>query len=158
MVAEQPAAYYFDSSALVKRYAAEAGTDWITALCTSENSVQAIASIGLVEIAAALSSKQRSGFLTSEDCDRLLAELVQDAQDSYLLISIDEVIIHRAITLTRRHKLRGYDAVHLACALALQQILLSGEELPLTIVTADHDLLKAAAAEGLATENPDDHS
>lgn len=158
MVAAQPAAYYFDSSALIKRYALETGTDWITTLCANENDIRAIANIGLVEIAAALSSKQRGGFLTSEECDRLLVELAHDTQDDYLLIAVDDAIVHRAITLTRRHKLRGYDAVHLACALALQQILASSEGPPLILVVADHDLLKAAAAEGLVTENPDDHS
>jgi predicted nucleic acid-binding protein len=157
VVNEQSAAYYLDSSALVKRYVIETGTIWIRALCAGEEQVQAVANIGLVEIAAALSGKQRGGFLTSQDCDQLLAELVQDTQEGYLLISVDEVIIHRAIALTRQHKLRGYDAVHLACALALQQILAASEGPTLIFVAADGDLLKAAAAEGLATDNPDDH-
>jgi predicted nucleic acid-binding protein len=160
-VNEQSAAssvvYYFDSSALVKRYAIEIGTDWIKALCAEERNAQAIASIGLVEIVAALAGKQRGGFLTLDECDQLLAELVQDVQVGYLLIAVDRVVIDQAIALTRRHKLRGYDAVHLACALTLQQILAAGEGSPLTFIAADDDLLAAAAAEGFSTDNPNDH-
>jgi predicted nucleic acid-binding protein len=153
----QSVVYYFDSSALVKRYADETGTEWIRMLCGEEGNTQAIANIGLVEIAAALAGKQRGGFLTLEEYDQLLAELVQDTQDGLLLIAVNEAIIDRAIALIRQHKLRGYDAVHLACALALQQILVTSEETTLTFIAADSDLLIAAAAEGLAIDNPNDH-
>ena len=59
-----------------------------------------------------------------------------------------------AIELTAHHRLRGYDAVHLACALHLNRELLANELPPLTFVAADDDLLKAAQDEGLETENP----
>lgn len=49
-----------------------------------------------------------------------------------------------------------YDAVHLACALALNEPLVDSGQPPLIFVAADEDLL-AAAAEGLATDNPNDH-
>jgi predicted nucleic acid-binding protein len=159
-VSKQPAApsavYYFDSSALVKRYALETGTDWIKRLCEKEGNVQAIAHIGLVELAAALASKQRGGFLSLDEYDQLLAELVQDTQADYLLIAIDKVVIDYAIALTRRHKLRGYDAIHLTYALALQQILAAEGWPALTFVAADNDLLTAASAEGLSTDNLND--
>lgn len=119
--------YYFDSSALVERYVVETGTDWVRTLCAEGDNVHAIAHIGLVEIAAALAGKQRGGFLTLNEYDQLLAELLQDTQIDYLLIAVDEAVIDQAVALTRQYKLRGYDAVHLACALALQQVLAAGE-------------------------------
>ena len=148
------AVYYFDSSALVKRYALEPGTAWVRGLCEQGDNVQAIAHIGLVELSAALSGKQRGGFLTLDECEQLLTELVQDTQSDYLLIAIDENVIDSAFSLTRRHKLRGYDAVHLACALALQRILTAEGWPELIFVAADNDLLAAASAEGLVTDNP----
>ena len=63
----------------------------------------------------------------------------------------------RAIQLTRRRKLRGYAAVHLACALTLNDPLIESGLSPLTFVSADDDLLAAAVAEGLDTDNPHDH-
>jgi len=148
------AVYYFDSSALVKRYAVENGTDWVISLCARDDIARAVSHIGLVEIAAALASKRRGGFLTQDDYDQLLAELVQDAQSDYSLIAVNKVIVDQAIELTRRHKLRGYDAVHLASALMLRSHLSAHNWPPPIFVSADNDLLAAAVAEGLATENP----
>ena len=69
-------------------------------------------------------------------------------------VAAGPVIIDSAIQFTRRQKLRGYDAIHLACALALNQPLAENDLPALTFVAADGDLLAAAAAEGLATDNP----
>jgi len=54
--------------------------------------------------------------------------------------------------------LRGCDAIHLAAAVAVNWELLSKQLPPLTFVAADEDLLKAAEAEGLPTENPNLYS
>ena len=63
----------------------------------------------------------------------------------------------RAIELTRRQKLRGYDAVHLACALFLQETLLSHHLSGLVLLSADQELSAAARAEGLITDDPNEH-
>lgn len=48
----------------------------------------------------------------------------------------------------------AYDAIHLACALHLNRALLDNKLPPLTLITADDDLLIAAQTEGLLTDNP----
>jgi len=54
--------YYLDSSALVKRYVAETGTDWIGRLCAVEagNTLYTARMTG-AEIAAALFRRAREG-------------------------------------------------------------------------------------------------
>ena len=151
--------YYADSSAIVKRYVNEIGSSWIQSLCdpTSGN-VIALAHVGLVEIAAALSMKTRQGFLPAPTRDGLLRDLQRDGRDQYWLIDVDQEMVIRAIELTRRQKLRGYDAVHMACALFLQETLLR-HDLPAPILlSADHDLLAAAQAEGFLTDDPNTHA
>lgn len=66
-------------------------------------------------------------------------------------------MVDEAIGLTGRHRLRGYDAIHLACALRLQRALVELGPTPLTLVSADEDLLAAARGEGLSVENPNLH-
>ncbi len=44
-------------------------------------------------------------------------DLTDDARDEYVSVTVDRSIVNDAIELTARHRLRGYDAVHLACAL-----------------------------------------
>ena len=152
-------ACYLDASALVKRYVAEIGTPWVTALCADEESTAlGIANIGIVEVAAAFAAKRRGGFVTTEEYDGLLGDLLRDAGERYRLVPVGPALISSAIRLTRQHRLRGYDAIHLACALSLNATLVAGNAAALTFVAADANLLAAAQAEGLATDNPDEHA
>ena len=151
--------YYADSSAIVKRYVAETGTSWIRDLCDpAAGHVIALAHIGLVEIAAALAMKTRQGLLPAPIRDGLLRDLQRDGRDQYWLIDVDQETVVRAIELTRRQKLRGYDAVHLACAIFLQETLLRHDLPAPVLISADLELLAAAQSEGLAVENPNTHA
>ncbi|MEA3346308.1 MAG: type II toxin-antitoxin system VapC family toxin [Chloroflexota bacterium] len=62
--------------------------------------------------------------------------------------------ILRIVELTQDHRLRGYDAVQLATALVTNAELVAQEYLPLIFIAGDEDLLAAAEAEYLSTENP----
>jgi predicted nucleic acid-binding protein len=147
--------FYADSSALVKRYAIETGSVWIQGLCDpTAGHVIALAHIGLVEIAAALAVKTKQGVLPSPVLDGLLRDLQRDGRDLYWLIDIDQEIIVRAIEMTRRHKLRGYDATHLACALFLHETLVHNGLPAPVLLSADQELLAAAKAEGWRSTIP----
>ena len=58
------------------------------------------------------------------------------------------------MSLTQRHRLRGYDAVQLASALTANRTLTGAGLAVLTFVAADNDLLVAAQSEGMVAENP----
>ncbi|MBT3270182.1 type II toxin-antitoxin system VapC family toxin [Candidatus Poribacteria bacterium] len=59
-----------------------------------------------------------------------------------------------AMSLARRHGLRGYDAVHLAACLEVNAIHIDEGADPVTLVSSDDELNAAAEAEGLAVLNP----
>jgi predicted nucleic acid-binding protein len=153
-LATQAVTSYLDSSALVKRYLAEAGTPWVQMWCADPIQTVAVAEIGLVEVAAAFAGKLRGAHITSAQYDGARADLAADARDEYVLVTINRAVVDEAIELTAKYRLRGYDAVHLACALTLQRALAAYKLQPLAFISADDDLLQAAAAEGLATDNP----
>lgn len=148
--------YYADSSALLKRCAEETGSERVQTLC-EPGAAHVIAQIGLVEIAAAIGMKHRRGDLSESDRDDLLHDVQYDGRTLYWLVDVDLDIITRAIELTRRQKLRGYDAVHLACALFVKEMMPSRGLPEPVLLCADHDLLEAAQNEGLLTENPNAH-
>ncbi len=148
---------YFDSSALVYRYLVEAGTAWVQAWCDSSTQTVAVAEIALVEIAAAFAAKLRGEFITQAAYYDARADLATDSRDEYALVAISRAVVDEAIELTARHRLRGYDAVHLACALHLNHALIVHHLPPLLFVSADSDLLGAAAAENLPTDNPNNY-
>ena len=145
---------YFDSSALVKRYFTEDGSDWVQNRCNDPTRTIVFADIGRVEIAAAFASKLRGNFITQNEYQKVKLDLANDCKQQYFLILVDAQRIDEAIELTTRQKLRGYDAVHLACALYFNQILLQNDLSSLVLVTADQELLQATQAEGLMTINP----
>lgn len=148
------ASYYFDTSALVKRYTQEEGAGWVRSITASEaGNAVLIANIGMVEVAA-LARIKREGRITEQKQTDYLQLFLKDVDEQYKVVSLNSRIIRQAIDLTQQHKLRGYDAVHLATALLFNDALLA-EELPsLVFVAADEDLLAAAEAEGLETINP----
>jgi len=149
--------FYLDSSALVKRYAVETGTDWVRSLCAQPENIVAVALVGMVEVTAAVAGKLRSGRLDQATADVILDSLKADAIDQYSLLDVDQYAVNEAMELALRRRLRGYDAVHLASALRLNRSLVAIQSPPLTLVAADNDLLDAAQAEGLQTENPNLH-
>lgn len=148
---------YFDSSALVKRYFTESGTVWVQTWCDDPNRTIAIAEVGLVEIAAAFAGKLRGGFIAPTAYKNARADLTADAQNEYVLVTVDRLIVNEAIELTSRYRLRGYDAIHLACALRLNQTLMTHQLPSIIFISADTDLLAAVTAEGLPTDNPNHH-
>ncbi len=144
---------------MVKRYVIEAGSSWVEDICDPKTgNVITVVQIGLVEVAAAFASKHRDNFVTQDQYERALVDLIHDAQDQYSLVGIDQRIVDPAIELTHRQKLRGYDAVQLACGCVLNRALLDEDLPPLIFASADNDLLTAARSEGLSTANPADYA
>lgn len=155
--AGQAVTSYLDSSALVKRYLVETGTPWVQTWCADPIQTVAVGEIGLVEIAAAFAGKLRGAHITPAQYHSARADLAADARDEYVLVTINRAVVDEAIELTAKYRLRGYDAVHLACALTLNRALAAYHLPSLVFVSADDDLLKAATAEGLSADDPNRH-
>ena len=148
--------YYLDASALVKRYADEAGSAWIRQITDREaGHTILLAEITLAEVAVALAAKRRApGGITQEQRDRALSRFLQDCDEHFLLLPADRLVIDRAVALTRNYRLRGYDAVQLAAALVSSDTLQEQNLSAPIFVASDTDLLSAATAESLPVENP----
>ena len=149
---------YFDSSALVKRYFIETGSMWVQNRYNDPEQIIALSDIGRVEIAAVFASKLRQKTVSQTNYQKALKKLAADTQQRYQILPLTSQLIDEAIILTAHHKLRGYDAVHLACALFLNQALRTHNLKPVIFISADNDLLEAAQAEGLAINNPNLYS
>jgi predicted nucleic acid-binding protein len=152
------AVYFFDSSALVKRYAQETGSEWILALTepAAGHSLY-IARITAVEVVSALTRRQRGGSVSETDASTAMADFRHDLSHQYRVIEITPTVITRAMQLAETHGLRGYDAVQLAAALMVQKMRETLGLSALELVSADGDLNNAAATEDLTVDNPNSH-
>lgn len=140
---------YLDSSALVKRYVVETG---------SQEVVQAIAQADIAgtvvitraEVAAAFAKAVRMKALTQDEAQTCIEQFRRD-WPHLVRARVTEATVARADQLAWQYQLRGYDAVHLAAALLWQDAL----GVMVTMATFDLKLWQAAARAGVLTYPPD---
>jgi uncharacterized protein len=146
------AVYFLDTSALVKLYVQEAGSDRLYLLTEAGDNSIVLSSLAQVEFRSAIRKRERMRETAPLLAKKAIELFERHLETDYVTRSIDAAILDRAKALVDRHGLRAYDAVQLASCLALEQIL---AELPI-LVCGDLDLLRAAVVEGLDVLNPTD--
>jgi predicted nucleic acid-binding protein len=147
------AAYYFDTSTVLKRYVLETGTAWVQALAApAARHSLFIVRITQAETVAAITRRERGGTITAPDAATALADFQIDFASQYRIVEVSAGLVAQAATLARRHGLRGYDAVQLAAVLEVH-----ATDPSLTLISADTELNTAALAEGLAVDDPNRH-
>lgn len=70
------------------------------------------------EARAAVAAAERAGRIDGE-MQRLAVDELDALYGQLRIVGVDEPLARHAGELAQRHALRGYDAVHLACALAV---------------------------------------
>src|SRR6266446_5631640 len=106
------AIYFFDSSALVKRYALEDDRKWVQDVTdpVAANPIY-IARIAGAETIAAFMKKVRETKMPPSDAARFISDFRLDFASQYQIIEITAPVVARAMGLIESHKLRGYDGV-----------------------------------------------
>lgn len=149
---------YWDSSALIKRYIQETGSDWVrTLMSPNTDHVWLTARITMVEFHSALARRRREGTVPTADCDVACQAFDAHSVTEYDFVELHLEVVQLAQHLLNHHPLRAYDAVQLASALFANRVLVTQHLPALTFVSADERLTLVAEAEGLATDNPNLH-
>jgi predicted nucleic acid-binding protein len=148
------AIFFFDTSALAKRYFIETGTAWVRSIVApSSGHVVIVSDLTAVEFTSSLARRVREGEITGVDAVSFETDYLAHHGVEYLPIPLDADVRARARALLKTHSLRTLDALQLASAIEAMTIL--GEQL--TFVSADLRLLTPASAEGFTTDNPLNH-
>lgn len=152
------AVYFFDSSAIVKRYVRETGARWVSSVIdpAAGNEIY-LARITGVEVVSALVRRGREGTMSERDMAAALTQFRKDFAGEYQALEMTASVMGRAMSLAEAHALRGYDAVQLAAALEVNNFCLAAGLPACAIVSADEALNIAATAEGLTVDNPNTH-
>ena len=152
------AAYFTDSSAVVKRYLSETGSVWVQGLFTvmPPNEFYAAATTG-VEVVAAITRRARGGTITQADAARWCAVFLADLEVDFDSVNVTEDLLRLAVALAQTYGLRGYDAVQLAAGVEIDRFRSAVGLTPLVFISADKELNAAARSEGLVVDDPNAH-
>ena len=152
------AAYFLDSSALVKRYAADTGSAWVENLTDPRSGNRIfVAAITHVEVIAAIARKKKGLLLSATDAAAAIGRFENDLQTDLRVFDLTPNVITIAARLAERHALRGYDAVQLAVALEINAARTARRLTGLMLISSDVELNTAAQSEQLLTDDPNSH-
>lgn len=122
----------------------EQGTDW-AALLWEGPEQKCVSVVAYAEVRAALAAANRAGRIDSRfleiskrNFDRLWEELT--------VVNPDFQLVRDSGELAELHSLGGFDAIHLASAISIEQ-----DEFEVLMATWDKDLAIAACDEGINT-------
>ena len=140
--------FLFDTSALVKRYHLEPGSDKVDEIFEDTDNVLIISELALVEVTSALLRKRNQGEITASAMENALAQFARDVLSELIVADLTSDLVHRAREMVLKHNLRTLDALQLAFALEFQV-------LKPTFVCADAKLRDAAQAAGITSLDPE---
>ncbi|MBI3987093.1 MAG: type II toxin-antitoxin system VapC family toxin [Lentisphaerae bacterium] len=109
---------YCDTSALVKCYCREEGSDAVLDLRRKAEAT-AVSVVGYSELHSAINRKRRDGDLSARDAERILREFDVD-WEGCIRVEITPGLNMIVARLLKTHPLRAFDALHLASALLLR--------------------------------------
>lgn len=143
--------YYFDTSALVKRYSRERGTKTVNTLLAKRGRLAILGSVAIPEFYAALALKARLGELTRDDWYSVLFKFEAEADRGlYQFVTPSS----RTFLATKQFILdypflRSAQALHLVLAQELRPLRLS-------FVSSDRQVLELCRPFGITPINPED--
>lgn len=129
---------FFDTSAFVKRYVEEPGSDRVQELCAAADSV-ILSVLCFPEMISTLNRLVREKKVQSKDYADLKGRMLDDLRDAEV-VNLTPRVVARAVQLLEGGPLRALDALHLGCA---------AEVAADAVVSADDRQLEAGRRFGL---------
>jgi uncharacterized protein len=134
---------YADTSALIKRYVREPGSEQVIATF-ARFSMIGTSALTQAEMASAMAKAVRLGWGSEPEITLAWQDFLSHWA-SYVRLPVSPLVLERAASIAWRHGLRAYDAIQLASALAWKEM--AGDEV--LFACYGQNLLKAARQEGL---------
>ena len=134
---------YFDTSALVKRYIQERGSQQVRALLRRHDFLSS--AITPVEIVSALCRRRREGDISADVLAALLRRISSDGRQ-WRLVEVSSAVLERAQELLRGTiPMRALDAIQVASLVTFQ----AAATMRIPIITADSRQREAATQLGI---------
>ncbi|MDA8083302.1 MAG: type II toxin-antitoxin system VapC family toxin [Nitrospiraceae bacterium] len=132
---------YLGPSSLIKLYVQDEDSEMVRRW-VHEAEIVAVCRVAYAEIAAALDARHKGGDFSTKDYNRVVSAFADDWAH-LAVVDFDDIEAGR---LVRKYGLHRMAAIHLSAVLLVKK---SAKGLDLAFSSADVDLCRAAAAEGL---------
>ena len=122
------ATFYFDTSAIVKRYHKEPGTDVLDKIFELRKNGFATSFWTVLEFTVAFSIRTRRRELSREAFNVALSRFLKDLLDRFAITSVNDELVASATPLAVKHALPSADCLQLASATHLKRALEGAKE------------------------------
>ncbi len=139
---------YWDTSALIKFFVSEAGTEQVKSLIEKDPYV-VISKIAFSEAHSALARRKREKILSKEDYQKTVRRWNRFWK-SCIIVELNDEILSKTERLIKTYPLRGFDAIHLSSAIFFR----SSIDSSLKFACSDNSLSKVAEKVGFPIINP----
>lgn len=143
--------YFFDTSALVKRYHIETGSNRVDQLLADPEGAFVIANLTISELTSVFVRKYNEGIINRKVLADTLSTFSRDLIADFWILDLERSHIHMSMELIIKHNLRTLDSLQLAVLLSLQDLR------PL-FVSTDPKLNAAAQKEGMEVIDPEEET
>lgn len=147
--------YYLDTSAVMKRYIPEFGSEVVEELFEGLTESESLTTSYLTVLEANSAATRLWGghIISQRDYRRILGQLIRDMRShGVTVIPVRNELVAEAVAAVRTYSLRALDALHFTSAVAADRNSSNGQNL--YMVNADREILEACEADGIPTLNP----
>lgn len=146
---------FLDTSALVKRYHPELGSDCVNAIFEDRNHSLVTSRLTITELQSAMMRRLRSGEIDLATIEAIRAHVLMEVRQRRILVmAVSPFHFMEAgrilMTLGQQASIRTLDAIQLACARDVRR-----RGMVDTLMTADERLLVVATIDGFTVLNPE---
>lgn len=142
--------YFFDTSALVKIYHIEAGSDGVLDIYYSENSIT-ISELGKAEFLATIYKKYKEKEINEETIEAIINKFEEDLKNKFKLFKFSSLVLDESGSLIKKHA-KDFSLGPLgSIQLAFFKAYCEDEDV---FVCADKRLVKVAELEGFTIMVP----
>ena len=148
--------FYIDTSALLKRYHTEEGTEFVNELYDQKRSEKGHIYTSILtgaEFCSAIRRKQREKRLSESESNYIISAFFIESESMLFTIPADWSVVSLSIRLLSDYPLKAYDAVQLASGLGIREQT-SKEMRDFYFICDDERLCLAAESESLKVLRP----
>lgn len=135
--------YYLETSALLKRYKSESGSEIVRSLFEEKQASETFVTshLSILEVSSVAARLLKGRVIRQGDYRRMLGTFIQDLTTYEMVVMpVHNTLVSESIELVQRHPLRAADALQFGSALRVSQQV--GDEL-FCVVSADKEIGEA---------------